>query len=186
MQRGIIAIGVDEGDELIAARLTSGKDYIFLGSHDGQAIRFAEDKVRPMGRPARGVRGMDLAADDFIVGAEVIGEEGLILSISDNGYGKRTKITDYRLTNRGVKGVINMKTTNKTGKVVGILSVKEDSDLMIVTKEGKMIRIDSGEIRQAGRSTQGVRLVRMEENDQVAAACLIPEAEEEPPNETLQ
>jgi DNA gyrase subunit A len=186
MQRGIIAIGVDDGDELIAARLTSGKDYIFLGSHDGQAIRFTEDKVRPMGRPARGVRGMDLAAGDFIVGAEVIGEEGLILSISDNGYGKRTKIDDYRLTNRGVKGVINMKTTNKTGKVVGILSVKEDSDLMIVTKEGKMIRIDSGEIRQAGRSTQGVRLVRMEESDQVAAACLIPESEEPTPDVTVQ
>jgi DNA gyrase subunit A len=112
------------------------------------------------------------------VGAEVIGEEGLVLSISDNGYGKRTQLTDYRLTNRGVKGVINMKTTKKTGKVVAILNVKEDSELMIVTKEGKMIRIDSGEIRQAGRSTQGVRLVRMEENDQVAAACLIPEAEE--------
>ncbi|MDP9054904.1 MAG: DNA gyrase subunit A [Acidobacteriota bacterium] len=178
LQRGIIAIGVDDGDELIAARLSSGKDYIFLGSHDGQAIRFAEDKVRPMGRPARGVRGMDLAAEDFIVGAEVIGEQALILSISDNGYGKRTELTDYRLTNRGVKGVINMKTTKKTGKVVGILAVREDSELMIVTREGKMIRIDSGEIRQAGRSTQGVRLVRMEENDQVAAACLIPEAEE--------
>jgi DNA gyrase subunit A len=190
MQRGIIAIGVDDGDELIAARLSSGKDYIFLGSHDGQAIRFAEDKVRPMGRPARGVRGMDLAAGDFIVGAEVIGGEALVLSISDNGYGKRTKLTDYRLTNRGVKGVINMKTTKKTGKVVAILAVKEDSELMIVTRDGKMIRIDSGEIRQAGRSTQGVRLVRMEENDQVAAACLIPEAEEksedDQPNLTLQ
>jgi DNA gyrase subunit A len=178
MSRGIIAIGVDDGDELIAARLTSGKDYIFLGSHDGQAIRFAESQVRAMGRPARGVRGMDLAANDFIVGAEVVAEEGLILSISENGYGKRTKLTDYRLTNRGVKGVINMKTTNKTGKVIGILSVREDSDLMIVTRDGKMIRIDSGEIRQAGRSTQGVRLVRMEESDQVAAACLIPESEE--------
>jgi DNA gyrase subunit A len=177
MSRGIIALGVDEGDELIAARLTSGKDYIFLGSHDGQAIRFAEDKVRPMGRPARGVRGMDLAADDFIVGAEVIVEEGLILSISEHGYGKRTKVGDYRLTNRGVKGVINMKTTKKTGKVVGILSVKDDSELMIVTRDGKMIRIDSGEIRQAGRSTQGVRLVRMEDEDSVAAACLIPESE---------
>jgi DNA gyrase subunit A len=177
LQRGIIAIGVDDGDELIAARLTSGKDYIFLGSHDGQAIRFTEDKVRAMGRPARGVRAMDLTADDFIVGAEVIGEEGLILSISENGYGKRTRVTDYRLTNRGGKGVINMKTTKKTGNVVGILSVKEDSELMIVTRDGKMIRIDSGEIRQAGRSTQGVRLVRMEESDQVAAACLIPEAD---------
>jgi len=130
-----------------------------------------------MGRPARGVRGMDLAAEDFIVGAEVIVEGGLILSISEHGYGKRTKVEDYRLTNRGVKGVINMKTTKKTGKVVGILSVKEDSELMIVSREGKMIRIDSGEIRQAGRSTQGVRLVRMEEVDSVAAACLIPESE---------
>jgi DNA gyrase subunit A len=182
LQRGIIAIGVDDGDELIAARLSSGKDYIFLGSHDGQAIRFSEDKVRPMGRPARGVRGMDLDAEDFLVGAEVIGEEGLILSISENGYGKRTEVGDYRLTNRGGKGVINMKTTRKTGKVVGILAVKDDSELMIVTKDGKMIRIDSGEIRQAGRSTQGVRLVRMEEPDQVAAACLIPEAEEKGPN----
>ena len=189
MSRGIIALGVDEGDELIAARLTSGKDFIFLGSHDGQAIRFPEDKVRAMGRPARGVRGMDLAAGDFIVGAEVIVEEGLVLSISEHGYGKRTKVKDYRLTNRGVKGVINMKTTNKTGKVVGILSVKEDSELMIVTREGKMIRIDSGEIRQAGRSTQGVRLVRMEEPDSVAAACLIPESEDkigEDGNVTLQ
>jgi DNA gyrase subunit A len=177
MSRGIIALGVDDGDELIAARLTSGKDYIFLGSHDGQAIRFQEDKVRPMGRPARGVRGMDLGADDFIVGAEVIQEDGLVLSISEHGYGKRTKVKDYRLTNRGVKGVINMKTTKKTGKVIGILSVKEDSELMIVTRDGKMIRIDSGEIRQAGRSTQGVRLVRMEEPDSVAAACLIPESE---------
>jgi DNA gyrase subunit A len=182
LQRGIIAIGVDDGDELIAARISTGKDYIFLGSHDGQAIRFSEDKVRPMGRPARGVRGMDLDAADFIVGAEVIGETSLILSISDLGYGKRTEVSDYRLTNRGGKGVINMKTTRKTGKVVSILAVKEDSELMIVTRDGKMIRIDSGEIRQAGRSTQGVRLVRMEETDQVAAACLIPEAEAKPEN----
>jgi DNA gyrase subunit A len=178
MSRGIIAIGVDEGDELIAARLTTGNEFIFLGSHEGQAIRFKEDQVRAMGRPARGVRGMDLAPEDFIVGAEVVGEEGLILSISELGYGKRTNLTDYRLTNRGVKGVINMKTTRKTGNVVAILSVKDDSDLMIVTRDGKMIRIDSGEIRQAGRSTQGVRLVRMEETDQVAAACVIPEAAE--------
>ena len=178
MSRGIIAIGIDDGDELIAARLTSGNDFIFLGSHNGQAIRFNESQVRAMGRPARGVRAMDLATKDFIVGAEVVGEQGLILSMSEMGYGKRTDLTDYRLTNRGVKGVINMKTTRKTGNVVGILSVKEDSELMIVTREGKMIRIDSSGIRQAGRSTQGVRLVRMEENDLVAAASLIPESEE--------
>ena len=177
---------MDDGDELIAARLTSGKNYIVLGSHEGQAIRFNETQVRPMGRPARGVRGMDLAKNDFIVGAEVVGEEGLILSISENGYGKRTNLTDYRLTNRGVKGVINMKTTRKTGNVVGILSVKEDSELMIVTRDGKMIRIDSSEIRQAGRSTQGVRLVRMDENDQVAAASLIPEADEKAIEEAIE
>ncbi|HWD98093.1 MAG TPA: DNA gyrase subunit A [Bryobacteraceae bacterium] len=178
MSRGIIAVGIDEGDELIAARITSGKEYIFLGSHEGQAIRFAESQVRAMGRPARGVRGMDLAENDFIVGAEVVGEECLILSISELGYGKRTKLTNYRLTNRGGKGVINMKTTAKTGKVIAILSVTDESDLMIITRDGKMIRIDAGEIRQAGRSTQGVRLVRMEENDSVAAATVIPEAVE--------
>ncbi len=178
MARGIIAIGVDEGDELIAARLTSGSEYIFLGSHDGQAIRFAESHVRAMGRPARGVRGMDLAAGDFIVGAETVGENGLILSIAEQGFGKRTKLTDYRLTNRGGKGVINMKTTNKTGKVVGILSVKEETDVMIVSRDGKIIRIDAGEIRQAGRSTQGVRLVRLEAGDGVAAATVLPESED--------
>jgi DNA gyrase subunit A len=178
MTRGIIAIGIDEGDELIVARLTSGSEYIFLGSHDGQAIRFAETHVRPMGRPARGVRGMDLSAGDFIVGAQTVGEDCLILSISESGFGKRTKLTDYRLTNRGGKGVINMKTTNKTGKVVGILSVREETDVMIVSRDGKIIRIDAGEIRQAGRSTQGVRLVRLEEGDMVAAATVLPESEE--------
>jgi DNA gyrase subunit A len=177
MSRGIIALGVDDGDELIAARLTNGKNLIFLGSHDGQAIKFKEDQVRAMGRPARGVRAMDLADGDFIVGAEVTEEEGLILSISEHGFGKRTPLKDYRLIHRGGKGVINMKTSARNGKVVAILSVKDDTDIMIITKDGKIIRIESGEIRQAGRSTQGVRLVRMEEGDHVAAACVIPEAE---------
>jgi DNA gyrase subunit A len=177
MARGIIAIGVDEGDELLAARLTTGDDYIFLGSHEGMACRFKEDDVRPMGRPARGVRGMDLAEGDYLVGAEVVSEKGLILSISELGFGKRTPLEDYRLTSRGVKGVINMKTTPRIGKVVAILSVKEDSELMIITKQGQIIRIDSSEIRQAGRSTQGVRLVNVEEGDQVAAASLIPDTE---------
>ena len=176
MSRGIIAMGLEEGDELLAVKLTSGQDYIFLGSHEGMACRFNEKDVRAMGRPAYGVRGMDLEEGDYLVGAEVVGKEGLILSISENGYGKRTPLVDYRLTARGRKGVINMKTTAKVGKVVGILSVKEDSDLMIITKQGQIIRIDSSTIRQAGRSTQGVRLVNVEEGDQVAAASLIPEA----------
>jgi DNA gyrase subunit A len=176
MSRGIIALGLDEGDELIAARLSSGSDLIFLGSHEGQATKFEETQVRAMGRPARGVRAMDLEEGDYIVGAEVVREDALMLSISENGYGKRTPIGEYRLIRRGGKGVINMKTTARNGKVVGILSVKEDTELMIVSKDGQMIRIGSGEIRQAGRSTQGVRLVNLEANDKVAAACVLPDA----------
>jgi DNA gyrase subunit A len=175
MSRGIIALGVDEGDELIGARLSGGEDLIFLGSHEGQAIKFQETQVRAMGRPARGVRAMDLEEGDYIVGAEVVKEDGLVLSISENGYGKRTPIEEYRLTNRGGKGVINMKTSTRNGKVIGILSVKEDTELMIVSQGGQMIRIGSNEIRQAGRSTQGVRLVNLEEGDKVAAACVLPE-----------
>ncbi len=176
MARGIRALTLDEGDELIAANLTNGDNFIFLGSHEGQAIRFNEEEVRPMGRTARGVRAMDLEEGDYLVGTEVVEKEGLILSISELGFGKRTPLEDYRLTHRGGKGVINMKTTTKTGKVVAILSVKEDSDLMIVTKDGKIIRIESSEIRETGRSAQGVRVVRMEEGDRVAAASVIPEA----------
>ena len=178
MSRGIIALGVEDGDELIAARLTAGNNFMFLGSHEGQANRFSEKEVRPMGRPAYGVRAMDLEEDDYIVGAEVVESKGLILSISENGYGKRTPLEDYRLTRRGGKGVINMKTTSRIGKVVGILSVKDDTDVMIVTKDGKMIRIESSEIRQTGRSAQGVCLVKLDEGDRVAAACVIPESED--------
>ncbi len=183
MSRGIIALSLDEGDELLGARLTNGENYIFLGTHEGKAIRFHESDVRAMGRPARGVRAMDLAEGDYIIGAEVVEKEGLILSISENGFGKRTPLEDYRLTARGGKGVINMKMTPRIGKVVAILSVKEDTDLMIITRDGKIIRIESGEIRQAGRSTQGVRLVRMEEGDQVAAASVIPEGSRKPASE---
>jgi DNA gyrase subunit A len=131
-----------------------------------------------MGRQARGVRAMSLDDDDYLIGMEVVEEEGLILSIAENGFGKRTPLKDYRLTGRGGKGVINMKTTSKTGRVVGLLSVKEDSDLMIVSQNGKMIRIESSTIRQAGRSTQGVKLVSLEEGDKVAAASVIPETED--------
>ncbi len=175
---GIIALGLDDGDELLGAAITNGDNYIFLGSHEGMAIRFSEEEVRPMGRQARGVRAMDLEEGDYLIGLLVVEKEGLILSISENGFGKRTDLEDYRLTGRGRKGVINMKTTAKVGKVVAVLSVKENTDLMIITKDGKIIRLESGEIRQAGRSTQGVRLVRMDEGDQVAAASVIPDAVE--------
>ncbi len=175
--RGLIAMGLEDGDELLSARLTDGSNYIFLASHEGMACRFAEKDVRAMGRQAFGVRGMELEQGDYLVGMEVVEESGLILSISENGYGKRTPLTDYRLTARGRKGVINMKTTPKIGKVVGVLSVKEDSEMMIITKQGQIIRIASSEIREAGRATQGVRLVNVDKEDQVAAAGLIPETE---------
>ena len=179
LSRGIIALALDDGDELLGATITNGNNYIFLGSHEGMAIRFNEQDVRPMGRQARGVRAMDLEEGDYLIGLEVVEKEGLILSISENGFGKRTSLEDYRLTGRGRKGVINMKTTAKVGKVVAVLCVSEKSELMIITKDGKIIRLDSALIRQAGRSTQGVRLVRLEDGDQVAAASVIPEAESE-------
>jgi DNA gyrase subunit A len=147
MSRGIIAIGLDDGDELMGVRMSNGTNCIFLASRNGQAIRFQESDVRPMGRPARGVRAMNLGKDDELVGMEVVGEEGLILSVSEMGYGKRTPLGYYRLTGRGGKGVINMKVTGKTGKVVAVMEVKEDSDIIIITKEGKIIRIESNEIR---------------------------------------
>jgi DNA gyrase subunit A len=177
MARGIIAVTLDEGDELISAKITHGNNYIFLGSHEGQAIRFEESHVRPMGRQARGVRAMDLGPNDYLVGMEVVEKEGLILSIAENGFGKRTPLEDYRLTNRGGKGVINMKVTKKTGNVVAILSVREDSELIIVSQNGKIIRIESSTIRQVGRSSQGVKLVSLDEGDKVAAASVIPDTE---------
>ncbi|HYZ83967.1 MAG TPA: DNA gyrase subunit A [Bryobacteraceae bacterium] len=182
MSRGIIAISLDDGDELLAARLTRINDYVFLGSHEGMAVRFREDEVRAMGRPARGVRAMNLAEKDFIVGVQIVGEDDLILSISENGFGKRTAVTEYRETARGAKGVTLMKTTPRIGKVMNVLSVKEDTDVVIITQNGKIIRIDSSNVRQAGRSTQGVKLVTLDEGDRVAAASVIPESEPKPEN----
>ncbi len=177
LARGIIAISLDDKDELIAARLSNGDNYMFLATHAGMAIKFLEKEVRAMGRPARGVAAMDLALGDYLIGAEVVEKDGLILSISETGYGKRTPLEDYRLTHRGGKGVINMKVTKKIGSVVGILSVKEDTDVVIISADGKILRTESSHIRQAGRSTQGVRLVNLDEGDRVAAASVVPEGE---------
>jgi DNA gyrase subunit A len=171
--RGILAMKIEEGDELIAAKLTTGRDTIFLATHEGMAIRFSEQDVRDMGRAAYGVYAMDLDKGDYIVGMEIVGEKELILSITEKGYGKRTPITEYRLQSRAGKGVINVKTTERNGKVVSVLSVTEDSEVMLITQQGKITRLDSSEIRECGRSTQGVRLITLEEGDQVAAACLV-------------
>src|SRR5579862_3581822 len=192
MSRGIIAIGIDKDDELVAVRLTDGNQIVFLASHEGQAIRFGEEDVRSMGRPAYGVRGMDLDKNDYIVGVAVTpkdaktktngkGEQeatpSLILSVTEQGYGKRTPVEEYRLQTRGGKGVINVKTTAKNGNVVGIMLVDETSEAMLISQFGKIIRIDTKTIREAGRSTQGVRLLHLEEGDHLAAASVIPPEE---------
>jgi len=187
--RGIIAIGIDKEDELVAARCTDGNQIVFLASHDGLAIRFDEADVRPMGRPAFGVRGMDMKRGDYVVGMAITPkvrkkgkeaeeeESSLILSVTEQGYGKRTDVDEYRLQTRGGKGVINVKTTARNGKVVSIIPVNDKSELMVISQFGKIIRIDTKNIREAGRSTQGVRLLHLEEGDHVAAASLIPPEE---------
>jgi DNA gyrase subunit A len=216
MSRGIIAIGIDKGDELVGTTLTDGTQIIFLASHDGQAIRFDEADVRDMGRPAYGVRGMKLDEKDYIVGMATTPKDpkkaeaelekakaeagvpeatatdatipikgSLILSITENGYGKRTPADEYRLQGRGGSGVINVKTTERNGKVVGIAQVTEKSELMLISQYGKIIRMDSGTIRESGRSAQGVRLLHMEAGDRVAAAVVIP-PEEEPNGGLIQ
>ena len=211
---GIIAINLEPNDELIGAKLTDGKQMIFLASHEGQAILFRETEVRAMGRQAGGVNGMDLAKGDYVVSMdaaqpdfEIIKKEfkketqnldelesdqiresltSLMLTVAEKGYGKRTPLAEYRVTSRGGKGVINLKTTERNGSVVAALQVKEDSDVMIITGQGKVIRVHSAEIREAGRSTQGVRLLRLDEGDRIAAAASILEEEAAvaPPTET--
>src|SRR5712692_3659833 len=171
--RGIAAMKIEEGDELIAGKITSGRDTIFLASHEGMAIRFPESDVRDMGRAAYGVYGMDLEKGDYIVGMQIVGEKELMLSVTEKGYGKRTPITEYRLQSRAGKGVINVKTVERNGKVVGVLSVTEESAVMLISQQGKITRLDSSGIRESGRSAQGVRLINLEAGDQVAAAGLV-------------
>ncbi|HET7348996.1 MAG TPA: DNA gyrase subunit A [Acidobacteriaceae bacterium] len=191
MSRGIIAIGIDEDDELVAVRFTDGNQIVFIATHNGMAIRFHENDVRSMGRPAYGVRGVDLGKNDYVVGMAVTqekdGETARILSVTENGFGKRTDVGEYRLQTRGGKGVINVKTTAKNGKVVGIQLVDETSEIIVISQYGKIIRIDTNTVRAAGRSTQGVKLLNLEDGDKVAAAVVIPpeEAKVEPENGTL-
>ena len=189
MSRGIIAIGIEKEDELVAASCTDGNQIVFLATHDGKAIRFDESHVRPMGRQAHGVRGMHLDRGDYIVGMAVTpklrqkgknGEEqeaSLILSVTENGFGKRTDVDEYRLTSRGGKGIINVKTTPRNGKVVSIMLVNEQSEVMVISQFGKIIRIGTKTVRESGRSAQGVHLLHLEEGDRVAAASVIPPEE---------
>ena len=170
---GIIAMNVQEDDQLIKAAITSGNDEVIIATKRGQAVRFEENKVRAMGRNSRGVRGVSLQGDDVVVGMVVVQAEEVLLTVCAHGYGKRTPVSDYRLTNRGGKGVINIKTTDRNGPVVSVMRVKDDDDVVIVTQNGILIRQEIEGVSVIGRNTQGVRLINLDEGDQVIDVALV-------------
>ncbi len=177
---GIIAMGVDEGDAVMAVQLSDGASEIFIGTREGKAIRFPEDEVRPMGRSAYGVRGIQLREGDEVVAMQVAKPGGTLLTVTERGYAKQTEIDEYRVTSRGGLGVKNVEITDKNGRVVNIAQVHEDDELLVITEQGKILRTPAGDIRTAGRATQGVRLMDLEEGDRVVSIALVPRAEDEP------
>ena len=176
---GIIAINLDESDQLIDARITNGDGEIFLSSHDGKSIRFKESEVRPMGRATRGVKGMELEEGDKVVGMEILSEGNTILTASQFGYGKRSPLDDYRLQSRGGKGVLTMRTSDRNGKVIGVMQVHDDDQVMIITDGGKIIRLKVKDIRVIGRVTQGVKLIELSEGEQVTGIVKLAEREDD-------
>ena len=166
---GLIAIKLVEGDELIGARHTSGSEEIILVTAGGMSIRFQETDVRSMGRAAQGVKGIELEPGDYVVGMDVVTDDAQLLVVTKNGYGKRTPLEEYRIQNRGGKGIKTMQMSERNGSIVGVKVVRDDTELMIISVEGIMIRIRVDEISILGRNTQGVRLMRLDENDKVVA-----------------
>jgi DNA gyrase subunit A len=177
---GIIAVTIDEGDALVNVRMTRGNDHVLLATREGRAIRFPESKVRPMGRTARGVRGVALREKDRLVACEVFDENqpATLITVCERGFGKRTAVAEYPLKNRGGFGVITIKTTERNGKVIGCRLVADEEDLMLVTSTGKVIRMPVKGIPTLGRNTQGVRLVRVEEGEMVVAIESLAESDE--------
>jgi DNA gyrase subunit A len=178
---GIIAMGVEEGDSVIAAQVSDGKGEVFIGTQDGMAIRFAESDVRPMGRTAYGVRGISLRDGDTVVAMEVLRPGGTILSVTEQGYGKRTELDEYRVQSRGGIGIINIQTSERNGKVVGIAQVTDEDELMLITQQGKILRMAAKDIRTIGRATQGVRLIDIEGDDRAVSIARLAEKDEEEP-----
>jgi DNA gyrase subunit A len=177
---GKIAITLDQGDILLDARLTDGTCDIIIGTHHGMACRFRESDVRPMGRTASGVRGIKLEGNDFVVSMVAIKHpDTQVVVVGERGYGKRTRYQDFRLTRRGAKGVISMNITEKTGNVVALLEVTDDDDLVVITKNGRLIRQPARDIRLIGRNTQGVRLIRLEEGEEIADIAVAPQDSDE-------
>ncbi|WP_224983985.1 DNA gyrase subunit A [Geomonas agri] len=183
---GIIAVNLDEGDKLISVALTDGKQDVLLATATGKAIRFKEDDVRTVGRVSRGVRGMTLEDEDVVIGMEILNEnftDSTIFTVTENGYGKRTEISEYRTQSRGGKGIITIKTTERNGNVVDIKQVVDDNDLMLITDQGKILRVSVAGFSIIGRNTQGVRLMVKEENERVVAVARLAEKEDQEENE---
>ena len=176
---GLIAMGIEEGDTVIAVEVSDGAEQILIGTRDGMAIRFEETDVRPMGRSAYGVRGISLRDDDEVVAMEVVRQGGTVLTVAQNGYGKRTGLEEYRLQSRGGFGTINIQTSDRNGKVVGIAYVHDDDELMLISQQGMILRMKAGDIRTIGRATQGVRLIEMEEGDAVVSVAKLAEKEDD-------
>jgi len=176
---GLIAMTVDDDDELIAVELTDGRRKIFLATRQGMAICFDEGDVRPMGRQARGVRGIELREGDYVVSVAAVRGDEQMLTITEKGFGKKTSLRAYRVQARGGKGVINVRTTERNGQVVAVMPVREDDEVMLITTQGKVLRLEVSEIRETGRSTQGIRLMRLAAEDAVASASLVGREDEE-------
>jgi len=181
-QAGINAISINEGDQLLDVKMTTGNDEVIIATYNGRAVRFSESTVRPMGRNAAGVRGVKLVGEgDHVVGLVCVADASRnLLVVSEKGYGKRSEIEDYRVTNRGTQGVRTLNITDKTGKVVGILDVDDNNELMIINKSGIMIRMTVADLRVMGRNTQGVRLIRLNDDDEISSIARIDIQEESP------
>ena len=176
---GIIALGVEDGDIVIEATLTSGQDEILLATREGMAIRFSEEDVRSMGRGAYGVKGVELEEADQVVGMQVVTGKGTLLTVTEHGYGKRTDLVEYRVQSRGGKGLIDIKTTPRNGRVVGVELLRADEGVMLITEKGMIIRLNTKDISTIGRNTQGVRLIHLDEGDHLVSMARLAEREEE-------
>ncbi len=174
---GIIAIHLDEGDELISTKLTDGKQHLFIGTKMGKAIHFPESQIRDMGRTARGIRGIKITKEDGVVAMEAVAPHTQILTVTAKGYGKRTQASEYRVQNRGGSGIFTVKRTQKTGDVIGIKTVVDEDELMVISNKGKIIRLRAVDIPVQGRSTQGVRLITLDEGERVVAVARLAEKE---------
>jgi len=174
---GIIAMSIEEGDAVIGVQESDGRSDVFIGTRDGMAIRFPESDVRPMGRGAYGVWGISLREGDAVVAMQVLRPEGSMMTVTEHGYGKRTTLDEYRVQSRGGLGIINIQTSERNGRVVAVSCVTDADQLMLVTEQGKILRMGVGDLRLIGRNAQGVRLMEMDEGDRVVSVARLTEKE---------